>query len=361
VAPEDIYPLFEAYPALRTRLPRVVLAKLPTPVVRLRALEAKLGGPALWMKRDDLSSPVYGGNKTRKLELILGALERQGAARVITFGFAGSSHAAATALFCKERGIACVSMLMDEPVRAGLRENLLAGLGAGADLRLYPGLARLVLGAIAYRMSHRGPRGGLAPMIAAGGSTPEGNAAYVNAALELERQIGAGELEAPDEISVAAGSLGTAAGLLVGLRAAGRDGRVVAVRAVEARFASGAALARMARKTARFLVSRDPSFPRVGVDGARVEHGYFGGGTGAHTAEADAAVRLLEEAEGIRLEPAYTGKAFARFLAAARSPDARGKKLLFWNTCNAADLAPLAAATDPRILPPALRRYFPNA
>ena len=353
--PDTPFALFDAHPALAARLPRMPLADLPTPVVRLAAIEQRVPGAALYVKRDDLCSPVFGGNKTRKLELILGALLHDGRDRVMTFGFAGSNHAAATALFCERAGMRCVAMLMPQPMAVADRANLLAAHASGAELRLYPSLARLVAAAVGYRMVHPG-RGGLIPMVAAGGSTPEGNAAYVGAALELARQIEAGALPIPDEIHVAGGSLGTAAGLAVGLDAAGLRSRVIAVRAVDARFADGAALARICRKTARFLGRLDPTFPRIGEAAARLDDGHFGAGYAVPTPEGEAAARLLEEAEGIRLDETYSAKAFAGFLDAARDPESRGKTLLYWHTGNAVDLTARASAVDWRDLP---REFHP--
>jgi D-cysteine desulfhydrase len=356
--PDAPYALFAAHPALASRLPRAALADLPTPVARLAAIEASVPGAALFIKRDDLASPIFGGNKTRKLELILGALERDGHDRAITFGFAGSNHAAATALFCERLKIRCVAMLMPQPMSAAERANLLVAHAAGAKLRLYPSLARLAAGAVGYRLARPGRGGRLAPMIAAGGSTPEGNAAYVGAALELKAQIEAGLVPTPDEVHVAAGSFGTAAGLAVGLAAAGLASRVVAVRAVDERLADASSLSRIARKTARFLHRLDPSFPLAVAPAARVDGGYLGAGYALPTKEGDAAVRLLEEHEGIRLDATYAAKAFARFLDAARDPRSRGRTLLFWHTGNAADLTARAAAVDWRDLPKAFHRFF---
>ena len=356
--PDAPYALFDAHPALAARLPRTALADLPTPIARLAGLEAEAPGAALFIKRDDLCSPVFGGNKTRKLELILGALERDGCDRAMTFGFAGSNHAAATALFCRRVGILCVAMLMPQPMSAVERQNLLVAHAAGAELRLYRGFARLVAGSAAYRMARPGRGGRLVPMIAAGGSMPEGNAAYVGAAFELRAQIEAGLIPVPDEIHVAAGSLGTAAGLAVGLAAAGLASRVIATRAVESRFADEAALARISRKTALFLRRIDPSFPRTIEPATRLDGGHFGPGYAVPTPEGEAAARLLQGAEGILLDATYTAKAFARFLDAARDPRSRGRTLLFWHTGNAVDLTARASAIDWHDLPKAFHGLF---
>jgi len=354
------FPLLDAHPALRARLPRLELATLPTPVRRMSRLEERFDGRRLYIKRDDLCSPVFGGNKTRKLELILGALAATGQSRVITFGFAGSNHAAATALFCREIGVRCIAMLMPQPPSDEVRRNLLAAFAAGAQLRLYPSLPRVVLGAMGYRITHRGRRGSLVPMISAGGTTPEGNAAYVNAAFELAAQIEAGVVERPHSIHVAAGSLGTAAGLLAGMRAAGLGARLVPVRVTEERFASEAALAREVDRTTRFLGRMDPGFP--GLPAPRLEvamdHACFGDGYGVPTPAGIEAARILEETEGIRLDGTYGAKAFASFLKAAASPCSAGRALLFWNTCGspAPDLA--GAPSSWRELPEAFHRYF---
>ena len=157
---------------------------------------------------------------------------------------------------------------------------------------------------------------------------------------------------------MAAGSLGTAAGLAVGLAASGLKSRVIAVRAVADRFADEAALARIAKKTARFLGGLDPSFPRKIEPEARLDGGGFGVGYAVPTAEGEAAARLLEEAEGIRLDATYTAKAFARFLDAARLPESRGRTLLFWHTGNSVDLTARAASVDWRDLPEAFHPFF---
>ena len=353
------WPLFDAFPGLADRLPRRILARLPSPVEPLTSLETD-GGPALFIKRDDLCSDVYGGNKTRKLELILGKLEQSHHRRVITFGFAGSNHAAATAMFCEPMGVECVSMLMPQPVSLSVRRNLLLGHGAGARLILYPNLRRLILGAVVFRTVHRGRHGAIIPMISAGGTTPEGNTSFVNAAFELRDQVAAGLCPRPDSIYVAAGSLGTAAGLIAGLNAAGLKTQVVPVRVTDERFANRKALAREVSRTARFLRRRDPSFPAIdfGPDEIEMEHGYFGKQYGMFTAEGTAARETMRAATGIELDCTYSAKAFACFLDAAKAPQNRGKSLLFWNTANGTDLRERADGIDYRALPVDFHRYF---
>ena len=113
--------LFREYPELGKSIPRVSLGNFPTPVHQLD----KMGCANLWIKRDDLSSPVYGGNKIRKLEFILGEAKRRKSAHIITFGGIGTNHGLATAIFCNKLGISCTLLLFSQPVTAGVKTNLL--------------------------------------------------------------------------------------------------------------------------------------------------------------------------------------------------------------------------------------------
>jgi D-cysteine desulfhydrase len=356
----ESFPLLDAFPLLDHGLPRVQIASLPTPVERLDALERDGSGARLYIKRDDLSADAFGGNKIRKLELILGWLVGKRAKRVLTFGFAGSNHAAATALFAGGMGIKCVSMLMPQPNSPVVRQNLLLGHRCGAELHEFPTLRRLIWGAVWYRATRRERCFGIVPMIPAGGTMPLGNAGYVNAAFELKAQVERGELRDPSAIFVPAGSLGTAAGLAVGLAAAGLKSRVVAVRATERRFACDNALRKQVLVTARFLRRRDRRFLRVTRDSTDIfmEHRYFGDGYGCLTPAGRDAMRRLEERHGICLDGVYAAKAFAAFLDAARDPDNKNKTLLFWNTGNSRRMDDAIADIDYRELPRVFHRYF---
>ncbi len=354
------FPLFDAYPRLESRLPRTPITTLPTPVERLDALEREIGGARLYIKRDDLSAAAFGGNKVRKLELILGGLERRRPKRVLTVGFAGSNHAAATALFAGKLGIRCVSMLMPQPNSSEVRRNLLLGQRCGAELHEFPSLNRLIAGVVWYRMTRRERFGGIIPMIPAGGTSPLGNAGYVNAAFELKAQVAQGAIDEPRAIFVPAGSLGTAAGLATGLAAAGLKTRVVAVRATERQFAGEAGLRKQIRGTARFLHRHDRHFP-LGVENRAtcvMDHRYVGEGYGRPTPEGRAAKRRLEAHHGIFLDDVYAAKAFAAFLDAAEDPQNRDETLLFLSTGNPRCADPTVSETDYRALPRVFHRYF---
>ncbi|MFC1537646.1 pyridoxal-phosphate dependent enzyme, partial [Gemmatimonadota bacterium] len=98
-------PLFEHYPLIKDKIPYVSLAEIPTPVEKLSRLGRDIGLDHLYIKRDDLSGNLYGGNKIRKLEFILGHILHTNAKEVLTFGFAGSNHALSTAVCAKQVGL----------------------------------------------------------------------------------------------------------------------------------------------------------------------------------------------------------------------------------------------------------------
>jgi D-cysteine desulfhydrase len=324
-------------PGLRP-LPWLALGRFPTPVERLAGLGGELGVD-LWVKRDDLAAPGYGGNKVRKLEPLLAAARERGARRVFTAGGLGSNHVVATAVHARAAGLACEALVVPQPVTPLVRANLRAALALGVRLIATPGWARAprALLAAAARLGRD------VYVIGPGGSSPLGTLGYVAAALELEAQVAAGACPAPAAIFVALGSGGTAAGLLGGLAQTALATRVVAVRVVSPAFAGHAQTVLLARRTLR-LLRRLGAAPRP-VDSARlaVVTDQVGPGYGAPTEAGREAVRRAAAA-GITLETTYTGKTFAALLA--RAPALAGP-VLFWDTFSSADLAALGAPAGP--------------
>jgi 1-aminocyclopropane-1-carboxylate deaminase/D-cysteine desulfhydrase-like pyridoxal-dependent ACC family enzyme len=220
-----LIPLFEQYPLLEEKLSYISLGELPTPVQKLEKLGAELGIKQLFIKRDDLSGRVYGGNKVRKLEFILGDVLQAGAKEVMAFGGAGSNHALATAIYARQVGLKCISMLIPQPNTRYVRRNLLMSLYSGAELHLCGSEFESVTNMPLVRMAtlyqligHRLKNGYLPERIPPGGSSPVGVTGFVNAALELKKQIMNGEMPEPDYIYVASGTMGTANGLTLGLK-----------------------------------------------------------------------------------------------------------------------------------------------
>jgi D-cysteine desulfhydrase len=348
-------PLFKRFPELAAKIPYIALGVLPTPVERASELGAAIGINELYIKRDDLAGETYGGSKIRKLEFLLAEAKALGRTRVITFGAAGSNHAVATALYAQKLSMNATLMLLPQPLNDEVRHRLLAAHHFGADIRIGPISARSKAAAARASRDDGEPY-----WIETGGSSLLGNVGLVNAAFELKEQVDAGLLPEPDFLYIALGTMGSAVGLMVGLKAAGMKTVVVPVRASSADTSSEAKLAAMYKETTDYLRSLDPSFPPVALDpaGGGIRGGYLGGGYGIPTPKGARAMAVFKEHTGVDLEPTYTGKTFAAVLDDAK--DLGGKVVLFWNTYGSRKLD-LSASFNYGELPAALRPYFAPA
>jgi D-cysteine desulfhydrase len=347
-----------AYPALR-RVPRVPLTRLPTRVHRLQRLGAALGREDLWVKRDDESGALYGGNKPRKLEFLLGDALARGKRTVITSGGIGTHHGLATAICARSVGMRTILLLLKQPVTEHVRRCLLFDYAAGAELHYGPTVPSLVARGLRVCAGEL-RRDGLPYIIPTGGTSARGTLGYVNAAFELGEQIAAGALPEPDWIFVPMGSGGTVAGLVLGARLAGVRSRIVAVLVSDIFPPSAAQLARLANRTLRLLRRYAAAITPVEVvpDDFRVLRNYVGPGYGAPTDAGRRARQLMEEHEAIHLETTYTAKCLAAMLDAVRGPAYPGT-LLFWNTYSSIDPAVhLGPIPDFRALPPPLHQFF---
>jgi 1-aminocyclopropane-1-carboxylate deaminase/D-cysteine desulfhydrase-like pyridoxal-dependent ACC family enzyme len=354
------------WPRLGALLPHVPLGDWPTPLERIEGLTPP--SVELWVKREDLASPLYGGNKVRKLEFLLAEAESRGCGRVSTIGGIGSHHTLATALFARRRGLRAAAIAFPQPVNDHVRQQILALAASGAELQPLDGVWELP-GAIFAEQTRVDTL-----FIPGGGSSVTGTLGWASAGLEL-----LGQALPFDAVYVALGSNGTVAGLLYGLAGA-PETELVAVRVVDRVVANAWAVRRLARGVADRLGALDPESrvrggPSMPLRGGserteeplpwerlaprlRVAHGQFGGAYGRTTAEAEEAVARAREV-GLSLEPTYTGKALAQLLLDARSGRLDGKRVLFVQTYSSADLSALLAQAPPvSSLPPLLRRAF---
>ena len=340
--------LFRRYPAL-SHTPWVALLDAPTPVEPAPKLGNLAGARRLFVKRDDISARPYAGGKPRKLEFLLGEALASGATRVVTWGGVGSNQAVATAAHAARLGLRTTLLLLPQKSSPRVRENLLADVCFGATLRLVQSQARAAT--LAGTLD--------AYAIPIGGSSPLGNLGFVNAAFELDRQISAGELPEPDRLYIPMGTMGSAVGLSIGLRAAGRKTLVVAVRASNLGTSSAARFRQLFERTVAYLVERDPTFPHLEFSQAGVEldGSELGGGYAVPTNRARHAVEVARELGHWQLETTYTGKALASLLADASSH--AGQVVLFWNTHNS--LALPIENIDPEQVPPEFRVYMGRA
>ncbi len=362
VVEKPIRALFEKYPRLRGTLHCIKLGTLPTPVQRLDKLERALGehAPELYIKRDDLSGMLYGGNKVRKLEFILGRAIQGSYHEVLTFGGAGSNHALATALYARALGLHSISMLIPQPNSHSVRRNLLRGYSAGVELHHSSGMLTIPFATLAQLVRHWFRTRRFPYLIAPGGSSPIGMVGFVNAAFELKQQVEAGLLPEPDYIYAASGTMGTAVGLLLGLKAAGLRAKVVAVRVTQPQFSSVRKARRLFAATNAVISRADPSFPTIQFPMADFLfcHDHYGQEYGLYTPEAMQAVELFGQTTGVKLEGTYTGKTLAALLADVHAGKLEGKKALFWNTYNSSAIFDEADSIDYHNLPKSFHRYF---
>ncbi|MFQ5858603.1 MAG: 1-aminocyclopropane-1-carboxylate deaminase/D-cysteine desulfhydrase [Anaerolineae bacterium] len=355
--------LFQRFPALHRALPRAELTELPTPAHRLENLEQALAAGELWIKRDDQCGHWYGGNKPRKLEFLLGEAVAKGANTTITFGTLGTHHGLATTICAGKLGLETVLILVDEPVRDETRANLLLCHAYGARL-CYAGTRRkaTMLGAWHWLRRSNPLRRRFPYLIMPGGSTPRGAIGYVNAALELDDQVQAGELPEPDYIFVPVGSNGTMAGLEAGLRLTDLRTKVIGVCVSDQVRIDAQAVAKLANNALSLLSRHAPEIAGarpVQAQDVTIWHDYLGRGYAYPTPEAKQAVELMAECEGIDLELVYTGKTLAALIDAVGRPEFQSRRILFWNTYNSMPVPGLSPdEVDHRRLPPAFHRFF---
>ncbi len=306
-------------------LPRVSLAHLPTPIEALERLSAHLAGPRLLVKRDDQTGLATGGNKTRKLEFLVGQAISGRADLLVTGGAPQSNHARQTAAAAARCGLRSVLVLkgQEPPVRTG---NLLLDDLLGAEL-CWIGDQDLAeaLQETAEELWNSGGRPALIPY---GGSNPVGASAYVVAMEELMVQLQASN-QTVDVIVFASSSGGTQAGLVVGARALGFQGRIVGISVDRPRAELAGLVATLASETAA-LLGQPFSFEPAEIE---VQDDYLGGGYAVIGEPEREAIRLFARHEGLLLDPVYTGRAAAGLIDLIRRGHFRPEEtVLFWHT-----------------------------
>ncbi|MFM9940681.1 MAG: D-cysteine desulfhydrase [Hyphomicrobiaceae bacterium] len=291
------------------KFPRIRCGHFPTPLEPMENLSKHLGGPKLWIKRDDCTGLSSGGNKTRKLEFLMAEAVAQKADCVITQGATQSNHARQTAAIAAKLGMPCHILLED---RTGFADeaynfsgNVLMDQLHGASISKRPGGTDMQkeMEVLAADLTKKGKRPYVIP---GGGSNPVGALGYVNAALELLNQSMEMGLKI-DCVVHATGSAGTQAGLVAGLAMLNSQIPVLGIGVRAPKERQEASVFALAEKTCAY----------VGVPGAvKREHvmancDYVGQGYGIPTEGMVEAIKLVANKEGILLDPVYSGKGMA--------------------------------------------------
>lgn len=294
---------------LLSRFPRVRLAHLPTPLELMPRLSKHLGGPNIYVKRDDCTGLGTGGNKTRKLEFLMADAVAHNADVIITQGAVQSNHARQTAAAARRTGMECElvfekrvadsteaysnsgNILLDRIFGAGLRE-----VDKGTDMDA-------AMDEVAGDMRQKGKTPYVIP---GGGSNPLGALGYVMCAMELLSQANRDGIVI-DHVVHATGSAGTQAGLVTGLKATNANIPVTGIGVNAPQDIQEDKVYRLAVETAEFV--RAPDIVERGDIVANCD--YVGEGYGIPTKAMNDAVMLAARLEGLLFDPVYSGKALA--------------------------------------------------
>lgn len=312
------------------RFPRRRYTAQPTPIERLDHLSRHLGGPEIWIKRDDLLGLAAGGNKTRKLEFLVADALAQGADTLVTVGAVQSNHCRLTLAAAVKEGLRCRLVLEQrvpgsyDPHASG--NNFLFDLMGVEKVTVVEGGADLAA-AMQAEAAEVAAQGRKAYVIPGGGSNALGALGYVACAEEILAQtfeMGLGL----DAIVCASGSAGTHSGLLVGLEANNARLPLTGINVRRPQAEQEGNVHKLAVETAALLQVPAPERQTV-----RALADWVGGGYSIPTQEMVEAVRMLAALEGVLLDPVYTGKAMAGLIGLIRRGEfTRGQQVLFVHT-----------------------------
>lgn len=331
---------------LLSRFPRVSLAHLPTPLEFLPRLSKHLGGPDIYVKRDDCTGLGTGGNKTRKLEFLVADAIGKGADVIITQGAVQSNHARQTAAAACKVGMGCElvfekrvadaddaynnsgNVLLDRLYGANIRE-----VEKGSDMNA-------AMEAVAEELRKQGKTPYVIP---GGGSNPIGALGYIDCALEFIGQANRQGIVV-DHVVHATGSAGTQAGLLVGLKASNSGIPLLGIGVNAPKDVQEERVWQLARETADF-VGAPGSVAREDVI---ANCDYVGDGYGIPTDAMNDAVLLLARLEGLLFDPVYSGKGLAGMIdLVSNGHFADARSILFVHTGGVAGLFGYSAQLKP--------------
>ncbi|MCB1846683.1 MAG: D-cysteine desulfhydrase [Halieaceae bacterium] len=319
------------------RFPRIKLAHLPTPLEYLPRLTEYLGGPSIYVKRDDCTGLASGGNKTRKLEFLMADALAQNADTIITQGAVQSNHARQTAAAAARLGLDCELLFENrirEPNHIYLNSgNVFLDRLFGAGIHHHPGGTDMnaAMEELAADLREQGRKPYVIP---GGGSNRIGALGYVDCAMELLQQANQQQLKV-DCVLHATGSAGTQAGLVAGLRATHANIPVLGIGVNAAREAQEGKVYQLAVETAEHIGAGGC----VRREDVVANCDYIGPGYGIPTPGMRAALLLLARLEGLLFDPVYSGKGLAGMIDLVEKGEFRaGQNIVFIHTGGSAGL-----------------------
>ena len=319
------------------RFPRVRLFPSPTPLEKLENFSKALGGPDIWIKRDDCTVVATGGNKVRKLEWLIGEARALGATHIVTQGAVQSNHVRQTAAVARRFGMKCTALL-EHRIETNDRDYLNSGnvlLDKLFDCAIEYRPGGVDMNAEAEKKGEELRATGVnAYVIPGGGSNRVGALGYVSCAQELMQQADEMGLKI-DLLVTATGSAGTHAGLVVGLHGVNAQVPVLGIGVRLPKDRQEANVHKLAEATAEYL-GMTGGIPR---DAVIANCDYVGAGYGIPTEGMASAVQMLAREEGILLDPVYSGKAMAGMIDLIRKGEiSKDKTVVFLHTGGAVGL-----------------------
>ena len=321
------WPLFEMLPKLQPRLAPIHLCELPTPVESLPSV-----GQQAWVKRDDLTHSIYGGNKTRKFEFIASDILTKNAKHLYTIGGTGSNHCVATAMVCQQLGRRCTIITFDQPDSPSVRKNQTLMRHFGAEV-INAGSVAIAAGRFFLNPRRLNSDYYFLP---GGGATPVATFAYINAAMELKQQIDNNECPEPAGIYVPVGSSSTLAGLTLGCALAGLKTRVIGIQILGSHIGPIETCTPVVgnKMMQRALDAIKIEYPDLELElpSVHLNPDWYEPGYGVLTEATSKAIEQASKA-GLLLEQTYSGKTFDAFSQAIATST---QPLLYWATYSSA-------------------------
>lgn len=308
------------------KIPRIKIAHLPTPVEPLPRLSALLGGPNLFIKRDDQTGLAFGGNKTRKLEFLVAKALADGARTLVTAGAIQSNHCRQTAAAAARFGLRCILVLYGNKP-GSVTGNLLLDQLLGAEIVWTERSKRDQVLEYTFDVAWED---GLRPyQIPYGGSNPTGAAGYLFAVEELINQCKSNAIPVPDWIVFASSSGGTQAGLAAGSHLYSLPTKVLGISVDEPEDVLKTRVAELGSQTIELIGENHKLTPADVL----VNADYISAGYGVMTQAEKEVVQLFARLEGILLDPVYTSRAAGGMVdLIKRGFFMKGSNVLFWHT-----------------------------
>ena len=325
-------------------LPRFRLAEFPTPIHHLETLSKAYNGPEIYMKRDDLTSLGMGGNKTRKLEFLIGEALEQGKDTLVTAGGLQSNHCRLTAAAARKAGLKC-HLILNGKEPSNSNGNLLLDKIFGAKIHYCDRKDRDDrLSQVGEELESIGKKSYVIPV---GGSNSTGSVGYVNAMVELDTQLKEMQIK-PDAIVFATSSGGTQAGLTLGAKIIDFKGEVLCISIDQTKTGDESflpILTKIVNKTAN----------RIGSDIQMTDNDfylncdYLGAGYAMPRDLEFNAIKDLAQYEGILLGPVYTARAMGGLLNLIQNGIfSKNQTILFWHTGGTPELFAWANQVETR-------------